>query len=136
MMLVMGGFEMIKHIRSHPQHCFIPIILLSARAGEEAKVEGLLKGADDYLVKTNFTAKELVTRINIHMELAKLRYKLEGEIAERTKQLQHLNEELQIEIQKQIQSQRRYRLLTDNAPVGICHQNKEGYYMYMNESLR
>ena len=40
-----------------------PVILLSARAGEEAKVEALDAGADDYLVKP-FAARELLARVN------------------------------------------------------------------------
>ena len=49
-----------------------PVILLSARAGEEAKVEGLDAGADDYLIKP-FSAQELVARIQTHLTLSRLR---------------------------------------------------------------
>ena len=45
----------------------VPVILLSARAGEEARVEGLEAGADDYLVKP-FSARELIARVNAHLE--------------------------------------------------------------------
>ena len=50
----------------------MPVILLSARAGEEARIEGLDAGADDYLVKP-FTARELSARIAANLELARLR---------------------------------------------------------------
>ena len=50
----------------------MPVILLSARAGEESRVEGLDAGADDYLIKP-FSARELVARVNAHLELARLR---------------------------------------------------------------
>ncbi|KAF0559590.1 protein-histidine kinase [Gigaspora margarita] len=53
----------------------IPIILLSAKAGEESKIEGLNKGADDYLVKP-FSARELITRIRANIELSRLRRKI------------------------------------------------------------
>ena len=39
----------------------VPVILLSARAGEEARIEGLDAGADDYLIKP-FSARELLAR--------------------------------------------------------------------------
>ena len=55
-----------EHTRS------IPVILLSARAGEEARVEGLHAGADDYLVKP-FSARELVARVQAQVLRAKLR---------------------------------------------------------------
>src|SRR5262249_20272834 len=47
----------------------IPVLLLSARAGEEATIEGLEAGADDYLVKP-FAARELLARVRTHLELA------------------------------------------------------------------
>ena len=55
-----------------------PVILLSARAGEESRVEGLEAGADDYLVKP-FAAKELLARVRSHLESARLRQAAEAE---------------------------------------------------------
>src|SRR5262249_41134607 len=49
-----------------------PVILLSARAGEESRVEGLHAGANDYLVKP-FTARELVARIGSHLAMSRIR---------------------------------------------------------------
>ena len=57
-----------------------PLILLSARAGEEARVEGMEAGADDYLVKP-FTARELRARTDAHLKLA--RFRLEAAESER-----------------------------------------------------
>ena len=50
----------------------MPIVLLSARAGEEARIEGLEAGADDYLIKP-FSARELLARVGVHLELARVR---------------------------------------------------------------
>jgi PAS domain S-box-containing protein len=50
----------------------VPVVLLSARAGEEEQIEGLHAGADDYLVKP-FSARELVARVDAHINLSKLR---------------------------------------------------------------
>ena len=50
----------------------MPVVLLSARAGEEARVEGWGAGADDYLVKP-FSARELLARVESHLNLARVR---------------------------------------------------------------
>ena len=50
----------------------IPVLLLSACAGEEARVEGLAGSADDYLAKP-FTARELVARVGANLSLARIR---------------------------------------------------------------
>ena len=75
MMPQMDGFELLTALRSHEKTRMIPVVMLSARAGEEAKVEGLEKGADDYLVKP-FSARELRARLASQIELAKLRSEL------------------------------------------------------------
>ncbi|MBD1877047.1 response regulator [Nodosilinea sp. FACHB-131] len=72
MMPGMDGFELLKQLRHNPQTREIPILLLSARAGEEAAVEGLSAGADDYLVKP-FSARELLARVAANVELGRAR---------------------------------------------------------------
>jgi signal transduction histidine kinase len=72
MMPVLDGFGLLKALRGHEQTKTVPIILLSARAGEESRVEGLDAGADDYLVKP-FTARELLARVEAHLSLARMR---------------------------------------------------------------
>ncbi len=59
-------------LRADPRTSTIPVILLSARAGEESRVEGLEAGADDYLVKP-FGARELLARVHAHLEMDRLR---------------------------------------------------------------
>ena len=72
MMPGMDGFELLRSLRSDPGTQEIPIILLSARAGEESRIEGLEAGADDYLIKP-FSARELLARIEATLKLADLR---------------------------------------------------------------
>jgi signal transduction histidine kinase/DNA-binding response OmpR family regulator len=72
MMPQMDGFELLRQIRADRRLRDIPVILLSARAGEESRVEGLDAGANDYLVKP-FPARELIARVTANLELAKLR---------------------------------------------------------------
>jgi PAS domain S-box-containing protein len=62
MMPTVDGFALLREMRAHPGLRDIPVLMLSARAGEEARIEGLQAGADDYLVKP-FSARELVARV-------------------------------------------------------------------------
>ena len=62
MMPGLDGFGLLRRLREVPRTRGVPVILLSARAGEEATVEGLRHGATDYLVKP-FSARELLARV-------------------------------------------------------------------------
>jgi signal transduction histidine kinase len=72
MMPRMDGVALLQALRADAKTNTIPVVLLSARAGEEAVVSGLETGADDYLVKP-FSARELVSRVATHLELARTR---------------------------------------------------------------
>ncbi|HEY2294650.1 MAG TPA: ATP-binding protein [Thermoanaerobaculia bacterium] len=72
MMPNLDGFGLLKALREDPERAAIPVILLSARAGEEARVEGLEAGADDYLTKP-FSARELLARVAGTLALSKVR---------------------------------------------------------------
>jgi CheY-like chemotaxis protein len=77
MMPRMDGMELLSRLRADPRTATVPVILLSARAGEEAKVDALDAGADDYLVKP-FSARELLARVDAHLKIASVR----GEVME------------------------------------------------------
>jgi PAS domain S-box-containing protein len=72
MMPRMDGFALLRALRADSQLREVPTILLSARAGEEAVIEGLDAMADDYLVKP-FSARELIARVGAQLQLARLR---------------------------------------------------------------
>ena len=72
MMPKRDGFGLLRAVRQDPRTAGIPVIMLSARAGEEAKIEGLDAGADDYLVKP-FAARELLARVNANIQMAEMR---------------------------------------------------------------
>ena len=72
MMPQLDGFGVLRGIRSEESLKHIPVILLSARAGEEARIEGLSSGADDYLVKP-FSASELLARVGSHLAMSRIR---------------------------------------------------------------
>lgn len=72
MMPRLDGFGLLRELRSDPKTSAIPIILISARAGEESRAEGVEAGADDYLAKP-FNARELLARVSTHLELSRIR---------------------------------------------------------------
>jgi PAS domain S-box-containing protein len=72
MMPRLDGLQLVAALRADPRTAGTPVLLLSARAGEEAAIEGLGAGADDYLVKP-FSSAELLARVQANVELARLR---------------------------------------------------------------
>ena len=72
MMPGLDGFQLLAALRADDATRTIPFVLLSARAGEEARIDGLHSGADDYLVKP-FSARELVARVDAQLVRVKMR---------------------------------------------------------------
>ncbi|WP_296905336.1 ATP-binding protein [Polaromonas sp.] len=72
MMPRLDGFGLLQALRADPRTSGVPVIMLSARAGEESRIEGMQEGADDYLAKP-FSAKELLARVTAHLKMARLR---------------------------------------------------------------
>ena len=67
MMPKVDGIELLQAIRKDPRLKTVPVVLLSARAGEEFRIQGLGAGADDYLTKP-FSARELLSRVSAHID--------------------------------------------------------------------
>src|SRR5262249_40780253 len=114
MMPKLDGFGMLKAMREDERLATIPVILLSARAGEEARVEGMEAGADDYLIKP-FSARELLAHVRAHLDMARLRR--EAEMALR-------------------QSEKRFRELADNAPLIIWMTDDQGNNEFVNKAYQ
>ena len=72
MMPVMDGKELLARIREKEEKHWVPLIFLSARAGEEARIDGLEAGADDYLVKP-FSAQELLSKVRAQIKINRIR---------------------------------------------------------------
>ena len=89
MMPSLDGFGLLAAIRADERTRSLPVILLSARAGEEARIEGLKAGADEYLVKP-FSARELLACIASQLQLGHMRRETERVLRYRSDQYQTL----------------------------------------------
>ena len=110
MMPSLDGFGLLREIRADAQLRHLPVVMLSARAGEEARVEGLESGADDYLTKP-FSARELMARVNANLEMARLR-------RDATRDL--------------LESEARFRNMANHAPVMMWVSDPSGSLTYLN----
>jgi PAS domain S-box-containing protein len=112
MMPRLDGFGVLKQLRADPGTSGVPVIMLSARAGEESRVEGMEAGADDYLVKP-FSAKELLARVSAHLQMARLR--------------RDAGESLR-------KSEERFQSFMRNNPMTAYVKDGDGRYLYVNRT--
>ena len=94
MMPRLDGLELLRTIRADAALRHLPVIFVSARAGEEARVAGLEAGADDYLLKP-FGARELTARVGAALELSRVRRTSEERLARANRELRHRVTELE-----------------------------------------
>src|SRR5215831_4968192 len=121
MMPHLNGFGLLRAIRDDSALAGTPVILLSARAGEESRVEGLQGDADDYLVKP-FTAQELLARVATHVKMANLR----RETAEREERLRGEAEALQA-------SERKLAAIINTIPTAAWTTRADGYCDFLSQ---
>lgn len=112
MMPKLDGFGLISEVRADRMLASTPVILLSARAGEEARIEGAEAGADDYLTKP-FSARELLARVEAHLRMSRLR--------------REINEQLRV-------SEAKFRNMADHAPVMIWVTDATGSCTFLSRS--
>lgn len=89
MMPVMDGMQLVKELKSNADTMHIPVILLTARAGQESRIEGLDIGADDYLVKP-FSSLELLSRVKAQLQLKRKQQEAIQKIEQGKRELQQL----------------------------------------------
>jgi two-component system, sensor histidine kinase ChiS len=99
MMPSMSGYEVCQRLRSkYPAH-ELPIIFLTAKSGTDDVVTGFNMGANDYLTKP-VNRDELLARVKTHLDLLDINRDLERKISDRTKALEHKNQQLEKAYQK------------------------------------
>lgn len=79
MMPKSDGFELLRRLRADAELRETPVVLVTARAGESAAVDGLVAGANDYITKP-FSARELAARVGGQIELARVRKRVDQTI--------------------------------------------------------
>ena len=105
MMPELDGFELLRKLREDRQTSTIPMVLLSARAGEESFIEAMDAGADDYIVKP-FGARELIARVKALLEIARIRR----------------------------ESEQRFRTMADSSPIMIWMTDTAGHTTFLNST--
>jgi PAS domain S-box-containing protein len=109
MMPRLDGFGLLRALRNDPRTRDLPVIMLSARAGEEARVQGLTAGADDYLVKP-FSARELLAKVGANLALSRMRREalareqaysagLEARVVERAREVTQWRDRYEVAVQ-------------------------------------
>ena len=113
MMPRLDGFGLLAAVRADEALKDIPVILLSARAGEEAKVDGLRAGADDYLTKP-FSARELLARVETNLNIARTRRET-ARVLQEEKQVLELLNEVGTAVAAELDLERAVQVVTDAA---------------------
>jgi YesN/AraC family two-component response regulator len=83
----MTGMELLEALRADPSLKSVPFIMISAKAGDEARLDTLAKGADDYLAKP-FQARELLLRVHAQLQSTSVRIDLEQRVNEHSRDLE------------------------------------------------
>jgi PAS domain S-box-containing protein len=131
MMPVLDGFGLLHALRSDPKTATVPVILLSARAGEEARLAGLASGADDYLVKP-FGARELVARVENNIRLGRLRQEIVRQQEQAALEARHAVA-LQQSSDALRASQERLAAIVDQATAGIAEMDLDRRFVLVND---
>src|SRR5215468_1661420 len=113
MMPRLDGFGLLAAVRAEEALQDTPFVMLSARAGEEASVEGLRAGADDYLVKP-FSARELLARLETNLRMAVARRETARLLSEEAETLELLNE-VGTAVAAELELDRAVQVVTDAA---------------------
>ncbi|HZD89189.1 MAG TPA: ATP-binding protein, partial [Pseudolabrys sp.] len=113
MMPTLDGFGLLTALRDEPALSEIPVLLLSARAGEEERIAGLKSGADDYLTKP-FSARELLARVQVNLQLARTRRQVKEALQEEAAALSELHR-VSAAIASESNLERMVQIVTDAA---------------------
>lgn len=139
MMPQMSGDQMLHELRSRHEMDDVPVLMLTAKADDEMRVQLLHDGAQDYLMKP-FAVLELRARAGNLIKMKRVRNLLQQELASQSKDLEELAHQLaarQAEQQQTLsalrESEERYRYLADAMPQIVWTARPDGYFDYYNQ---
>ena len=138
-MPVMDGLAVCRRLKEQEETREIPLMFISASTDVDERVDGLALGAVDFLIKP-FHRAELLARVRTHLELSRLRFQLEAQVAKRTEQLLRTVCQLEQEIAERQRTERalreseqRFRNMADNAPVMIVVADENQLATFFNK---
>jgi len=142
------GYETCRRLKVNDTTKDIPVLFMSALTDTLDKVSGFNVGAVDYITKPIET-EELLSRIHTHLSISRLQKELfemntqlEEKVLMRTEELRETNKLLRKEIEERkhtqeslSQSEKKYRELQNNVPVGVFRSTLEGKFISVNQAM-
>ncbi|MFH1115456.1 MAG: sigma 54-interacting transcriptional regulator [Pseudomonadota bacterium] len=127
MMTGMDGFEVARRIRMHHEYADVPIMMATVLTSKEDRLQAVEAGANDFISKP-IDRIELKVRIDSLLKMKEARDAL--------RQYQALLEDMVEERTQALrESENRYRMLVENAPVGIISWDIKGRILEQNQAL-
>ncbi len=135
MMPRLDGFGLLRSLRNEEALRELPVIMLSARAGDEAKVQGLDAGADDYLTKP-FSGRELLARVSANIKLARLRREATAAIRESEERLRELNATLEQRVTDALAEKRLFADIVSATDSSVQVIDREFRFLAINAAAQ
>ncbi|MBW2610629.1 MAG: response regulator, partial [Deltaproteobacteria bacterium] len=124
----MDGFEVCRRLKSDEKTRHIPVIMLTAvKTDPKSRIKGLEIGADAFLAKP-IDKGELVSQIKVALRIKKAEDLLRNE----KDLLKEMVEERTADL---LREKERFRVLTEESPLGISIIRRDGHYEYTNPAF-
>ena len=135
MMPELDGLGLLREIRRRPELHYIPVIMLSARAGEEATIHGIEAGADDYLTKP-FSSRELLARVSANIKMAGLRREAGQAIRASEQRLKDLNATLERRVAEVLAERRMLADIVEGTDAFVQVVDLDFRWLAINKAAR
>ncbi|NOV30266.1 EAL domain-containing protein [Methylomonas sp. ZR1] len=127
----MGGFEVCRLLKAHPDTRHVPIIFISALSDPDEKVQGFELGAVDFVTKP-YQREELLARVRTHLEIDRLRNHLEELVEERSHQLLESEKKLRVSLNDLVAAHSLMHTLLRTIPDLVWLKDLQGVYISCN----